>query len=255
MAATAPSVGLAPVADVDVSVRDCRCEDTVCIITLDWPEAFANVQPGQFALLKSLAPGTPLLPRPLSLVPAAAGLFIAFNILREGTQRLAECAPGDSVTLIGPLGNTFSAPETPIAIVVDAPHAGTMLALAHARAGGTPDTVIYVVDPADPHPSDNVLLSAFAATGATVVTASVGAIASHLGGVSYVAVGASNAAMAEVQSAASRSQLAGEAALQAPMACGLGICQVCAHPARDGGTFLVCDGPVFPLDRPLFAAR
>ncbi|MEO1102357.1 MAG: hypothetical protein AAFW98_01280 [Pseudomonadota bacterium] len=244
----------APVCDADVYVRDCRLEDTVCVLKLDWPDAFSSARAGQFALLKSLIPGAPLLPRPLSLIPAPDGLFIAFNIVREGTRLLSEARPGDKVTLIGPLGNTFSPPPDPIAIVVDAPHAGTMLALAHERAvaGHRADTVVYVTDQGRPHPSDRVLLNAFAATGAKIVTAT-GDIAPKLEGFGYVAAGAADGTMAEAQSAAERMGMEGEASLQAAMACGLGVCQVCVHPARSS-SILVCDGPVFPLRLPSFRA-
>ena len=64
-------------------------DGTVCELRLDWPDAFKGARAGQFALLASLAPGAPILPRPLSLVPRMDGaLAIAFNIKRAGTKML-----------------------------------------------------------------------------------------------------------------------------------------------------------------------
>lgn len=253
MSAIAP----APVVDLDVRVVSVRRNGTVCRLELDWPAEFAGARAGQFALLKSLSPGAPLLPRPLSLVPSADGLALVFNIKGEGTRILSAVTPGDEVALIGPLGNTFTPPPEPLTIVTDAPHVGTMLALGlERREAGHADTFVFVSDPETPHPSDTVLLADIEAAGlAPVVTALddlawvLDAKAPH-----FIAAGASDAAMAVAQSHARQAGIAGEASLQAPMACGLGVCQVCIHPARAGGQFLVCEGPVFPLDMPDFGA-
>ncbi|MEM8665113.1 MAG: hypothetical protein AAGF49_13465, partial [Pseudomonadota bacterium] len=187
---------------------------------------------------------------------------------------LAASEEGEEVVVIGPLGNTFADPDEPIAIVTDAPHAGTTLALCLERARrGLRQVVFFVVNPQAPHPSDDVLIEAFRAadranTGragdqisdgsapqTTVVATPLEQLAGELSTLSpsYIAAGASDAAMAIAQSHQSAAGTAGEAAMQAAMACGLGACQVCVRPRTGGGTFLVCDGPIFPLELPSFA--
>jgi len=248
-----------PVADLDVRVLAVRRSGTVCRLDLERPDAFVGARAGQFALLKSLAPGAPLLPRPLSLVPAAADtVTVIFNIKGEGTRVLAAAEPGDRVALIGPLGNAFAAPPEPLLIVTDAPHVGTMLALGlERRAAGHTDAFIYVADPASPHPSDAPLLAEIAAFGLAPVATSLADLAAVLAerAPAYLAAGASDAAMDIAQRHAVRAGIPGTASLQAQMACGLGVCQVCIHPKRSGdGPLLVCDGPIFPLDVPGFGA-
>ena len=242
------------VLDVDCAVEAVTVDGTVCELRLAWPEAFRTARAGQFALLSSLAPGAPILPRPLSLVPKMDGTHaVYFNIKRAGTEMLAAVSPGDRVALIGPLGNTFDAPPAPIVIVFDAPHAGTMLALCHERrAAGIDDRIIMV---ASGHPSDGPLLAAFRATGATVDAVPLDGLAAALPAAapSFIAAGAGNAAMAHCQSYAAGAGIGGEASLQAAMACGIGVCKVCVHAAR-GEPLLVCEGPIFPLDRPDFGA-
>ena len=245
-----------PVTDLDVTVRLAERRGSVCRLVLDWPPAFAGARAGQFALIKSLRPGAPLLPRPISLVPMADGLALVFNVVGEGTRFLAATEPGEAIVLIGPLGNAFAAPDEPILIVTDALHVGTMLALAlERRAAGHADTFVYVSDPAAPHPSDAVLLADFAALGLAPVATAPADLDATLArsACPYVAAGAADAVMLAVQRLARERGLAGEASLQAPMACGIGVCQVCIHDAAEG-RILVCEGPVFPLEVPRFAA-
>ncbi len=169
---------------------------------------------------------------------------------------LAAARPGDRVALIGPLGNTFSAPDAPIAIVADAFHAGTMLALCHERrAAGHDDRVLMVED--GKNPSDGPLLAAFKATGAAVDYVPLGGLDAALSAQKpgFVAAGAGNAAMGIAQAYAARAGIPGEASLQAAMACGLGVCKVCIHDTRAGPQLLVCEGPIFPLGQPDFGGR
>jgi NAD(P)H-flavin reductase len=61
--------------------------------------------PGQFFMLE--APGR-VLPRPMSLCLAAAGeLAFLVDPIGPGTRALASLAPGDSLHVLGPLGNGF----------------------------------------------------------------------------------------------------------------------------------------------------
>jgi dihydroorotate dehydrogenase electron transfer subunit len=61
--------------------------------------------PGQFFMLE--APGR-LLPRPMSLCLAPSGeLAFLIDIVGPGTRALASLEPGDSLGLLGPLGNGF----------------------------------------------------------------------------------------------------------------------------------------------------
>lgn len=250
----APSLSPA-VHDVDLTVLEVERAESLASLLLERPAGGRDIAAGQFGLFKSLSPGAPLLPRPISLIPDAAGLRIAFNIVAEGTRALAAAVPGERVAFVGPLGNAFDAPAEPILIVADAPHAGTMLALAVERSGSA-DTVLYVTDAERPHPSDDALIAAFRATGLTVLIRPRAALGEVFAGAShrYVAAGAADPTMALVQRLAPEHGMRGEAALQAAMACGLGVCQVCVHAAAGGASLLVCDGPVFALEAPAFAA-
>ncbi|MCR5054826.1 MAG: dihydroorotate dehydrogenase electron transfer subunit [Lachnospiraceae bacterium] len=70
-------------------------------------------RPGQFISLY-MDDGVHLLPRPISICDYDAekgALRIVFRILGEGTAKLSKMLPGDSVRLMGPLGNGYPLDE------------------------------------------------------------------------------------------------------------------------------------------------
>ena len=75
-----------PVADADVAVREREVVAGVCRLRLDVPSMFLAARAGQFALVRSLRPEAPLLPRPLSIVSLDDGLELVFNIVGPGTK-------------------------------------------------------------------------------------------------------------------------------------------------------------------------
>jgi dihydroorotate dehydrogenase electron transfer subunit len=238
-----------PVADVVASVEEAGVTDGVGRLVLQCPDEVRGARAGQFVLVRSLAPGAPLLPRPLSVLFSGDRLELLFNVVGAGTRALAALRPGDPVGLVGPLGHPFAAPDEPILIVGDGSHVGTMLGLARER--GTAATVIHV---ATGHPADPALVALFEATGATVEATDRAGLAAALARTApaFVAAGAADDVLATVQRWAATRGIPGEAALQAPMACGLGACHVCVRPFA-AGLRLVCEGPVFPLAEARFA--
>ena len=87
------------------------------------PEIARRVLPGQFLMLRLTNSNDPLLGRPLALydtVLSAAGepreIDVVYRMKGKFTRRLAECAPGQSLDVWGPLGNGF--PVQPIAHLI-----------------------------------------------------------------------------------------------------------------------------------------
>lgn len=77
----------------------------------NFPELANTVLPGQFLQLRISPEYTPFLPRPFSILDVnreKGSIFILFKIFGEATELLARKQPGDSVAILGPLGNTFS---------------------------------------------------------------------------------------------------------------------------------------------------
>jgi dihydroorotate dehydrogenase electron transfer subunit len=73
-----------------------------------WP----GWRPGQFVMLRPQGWGqSPLLPRPFSIASVEEdGLHILFQVVGQGTRRMAELRSGEEMVLWGPLGNGFTIP-------------------------------------------------------------------------------------------------------------------------------------------------
>ena len=74
-------------------------------------EASQTAVPGQFISMYT-NDGTKLLPRPISICEideAGGALRVVYRVTGEntGTKQFSECKPGDTVPVIGPLGNGF----------------------------------------------------------------------------------------------------------------------------------------------------
>lgn len=246
-----------------VGVQAATRADGLVLLELGVPPQFQNAKAGQFVMLASERADMPLLPRPFSILSVEGTLSLGFAVVGEGTRVLAKTQAGDSLYLMGPLGTVYAPRAQPVLIVADASHFGTPLGLARALAGEA--RVVFVTRPPDerPCPYDDAVTAArqdaaavalFAEAGASVETVALEhlkhCLQRHAPGT--VCAGASDPVVAVLQQVADANGWPGEVSLQAPMACGVGACEVCIRPTRDGGWLKVCDGPVVPLQTPLF---
>jgi dihydroorotate dehydrogenase electron transfer subunit len=80
------------------------------LLWLQAPDIAEVAQPGQFVMVRCGEGYDPLLRRPFSIHQVANGGQIAllFNIVGRGTEWLSQCREGDTIDLLGPLGNGFS---------------------------------------------------------------------------------------------------------------------------------------------------
>ena len=77
-------------------------------LTFKKPEDMPPIKPGQFFNLKVSDNGYPLLRRPISVSLVCDDTFeLTIKILGQGTNLLFEKEVGDSINLMGPLGNGF----------------------------------------------------------------------------------------------------------------------------------------------------
>ncbi|MBS4031101.1 MAG: dihydroorotate dehydrogenase electron transfer subunit [Clostridiales bacterium] len=76
-------------------------------------------RPGQFVQISVSPTLDPFLRRPLSVHDdGEGGLVLLYRASGRGTRLLAEKKPGDSVDILGPLGNGFPVTDAPAAILV-----------------------------------------------------------------------------------------------------------------------------------------
>ena len=85
------------------------------LMKLKAPHAAARAAPGQFINILCSLDNKLTLRRPISIMDADATkgtLDIAYEIRGEGTRLLADIKPGDTVDIMGPLGNGFIIDKT-----------------------------------------------------------------------------------------------------------------------------------------------
>ena len=87
---------------------DIRC------LTVQWPDASRPAKAGQFFMLRAWAANeTPILSRPISVhkwEPETQTIEFLYQVIGEGTHKIAQLKTGDTFQLTGPMGNGFDIP-------------------------------------------------------------------------------------------------------------------------------------------------
>jgi dihydroorotate dehydrogenase electron transfer subunit len=232
-------------------------------LEIEAPDVARLARPGQFVHVRVAGLDPAALRRPFSVYDAVGDrLAVLYKTVGRGTRQLACLQPGDSVALLGPLGNGFPAPEkgsrpllvaggygvAPLAFLARrlAPLTGTLFAGGRTAA-------------------DLLCLDDFAALGWEICTATEDGSLGTRGLVTaaldpwLAARGATPATLFAcgpapmLRAVGGRAIAAGRRAwlsLDKHMVCGLGACLACVQTLRrpDGSTWIarVCrDGPVF----------
>lgn len=221
---------------------------------------------GHFAMLRSASWGaTPLLPRPMSLLTAGERPSILIKVVGEGTRRMAHASEGERFDVLAPLGRPFSpCPEGHRPVLVAggvgvAPLAYLARELHDARpadARPKPALVLYggrsradlpLSDELD-EVSELRLCTEDGSRGergrVTVLLEAALAELRGRGEPAKVYTCGPDRMMAAVAALCARQDVPCEASLEAPMACGYGVCLGCPVPKRGGGYLYTCtEGP------------
>jgi NAD(P)H-flavin reductase len=210
--------------------------------------------PGQFYMLAARAGWgagdgeRPFLPRACSVLDARDGsLSFMLEDIGPGTRRLCELEVGEEIWLTGPLGVGFRAPAG--RAVVAAGGIGVAAVFALDRVLERPAVVLGFRDA-----RHAAAASLFRDPGVATDDGSVG----HLGlvtelleaeldggGEATVYACGPPGMLEAVRSVCARRGVAGQLALESPMACGFGACYGCVVATRDGYRRVCVDGPVF----------
>jgi len=230
-------------------------------------EGWPGFEPGQFVMLSpgavAAVPRTdPLLPRPMAVYRERAGsggaeVEILYKTHGRGTALLAEALPGQHLSLVGPLGQGFSAPEPRERALLVAGGTGiaSVYELAARLRESTPPTVLLGARSAE----DLMGVEDFETLGVEVRVATedgsrgVRGLVTELlttavdeGGAVRVYACGPTPMMRRCAEIAAERGAACVVSLENNMACGFGVCLGCAAPLAEGGFALVCrDGPMF----------
>lgn len=248
-------------------VAHSRVADDTWRIRIDCPAIARAATPGQFAMLRIPERCDPLLARPLAVYDTFADggvpRWVDFIYLVHGkfTTALTALKPGDGVVAWGPLGNGFGTePADHLLLVAGGIGQTALLALARERLG----QARYGAAPRPAAPARRVTfcwgarhagmfgavddfraagcdvhlatLDGSAGVRGTVIDLLDGLFAAGLPGqpAARVACCGPEPMMAAVGKWAEARGLPCDVSLEAPMACGVGICFTCVARVRDG---------------------
>lgn len=95
-----------------IVIRNEPCTPEYFLLELAAPQIAAETLPGQFVHLKMPDRPDLLLRRPFSIFKAAEGnLSILYKTIGQGTRHMQHLRAGQSINLLGPLGNGFPSPD------------------------------------------------------------------------------------------------------------------------------------------------
>jgi len=84
-------------------------ENQIFLLKVYSPEITSNIKPGQFLNVRVSQSLYPLLRRPFSVCDVDGEYFyLMFNVFGEGTKILSRKGKGETIDVIGPLGNGFN---------------------------------------------------------------------------------------------------------------------------------------------------
>lgn len=231
-----------------------------------YPRA-VDCRPGQFLHVK--LPGSEIFfRRPMSVAGARgeqSEIDIIFKVFGRGTKLMSALHPGDTVNLLGPLGNTFRLPEQSETLVMVAGGVGfpPLLFLTERLVadGFDPDRIVFLYGGRSA--GDILYQQRIADLGVRFQPVTEDGSLGRTGLVTEPLVdlikqqdvsrfhiyGCGPEPMLKVvNDIGIAHQLRGQLSLEAPMPCGIGVCLGCVVPRRDGGHSRVCiDGPVFEI--------
>jgi len=230
----------------------------VYLIWLDCPPIASSAQPGQFVMVRCGEGLEYQLRRPFSIHQLATQLALLFTVVGKGTRWLCQCQAGDSLDLLGPLGNGYSI------------HPGSNNLLLVAGGIGVAPLVFLAQQALNRGCSVTLLLGAQTATQlypknllpseVKLITTTEDGTAGKRGLVTNLlpdfiswadqifACGPTSMyqTMADQRHLLKTKPV--QVSLEVRMGCGLGVCYGCTVKTRSGLRQVCKDGPVFDLD-------
>ncbi len=228
------------------------------IIELKAPGALPEIYPGNFAEIAIANSPKVFLRRPYSIYDvnrSTKKLSFFIKIIGEGSRLLGEAKTGESLSLIYPLGNSFSVPESGHILVVAGGSglAPFLLYGKELKKSKADITFLFGARTAD----EIVLTEQFKSFGNVLITTEDGSLgekgmvtqhslfSSKKLSYDFIATCGPDAMMQAVGRIAMERNIRCEASLENSMACGFGACLCCVVATNNGNKCVCTEGPVF----------
>jgi dihydroorotate dehydrogenase electron transfer subunit len=252
--------------------KNSRIAPRVFFLVLADPRTAKTAKPGQFLMVRVRDGVDPLLRRPLSIHDVEEGgrVCLLYRVEGKGTEVLSRARPGESLSVLGPLGNGFQVRTAMARHILVGGGMGIAPLLHLARVGAekgafTPESCtvflggrtadeIYSEERFRDLPVDlrTATDDGSRGTRGTVVDLLEERLEEGGDDASLYACGPPAMIRALGERVAGRPGIRAQVSLEERMACGLGACRGCAIPVRSPDATVrmaaVCtEGPVFDL--------
>jgi dihydroorotate dehydrogenase electron transfer subunit len=230
-------------------------------LSFDAPGLAAEVKPGQFVHIRTDEAGLqPFFRRPFSVYRALKSVEIFYDVVGPGTKLLSLKKRGDTVDVLGPLGTPFMMPPPDtrqIVMIAGGIGVAPMLILSDILKkkkyeclllyGGRDRGHVY---PMTEFKDNGVKVHIATDDGSVGVKGRVSVLFDKIQknpGTTFIYTCGPNPMMKAVQAWAREQGIAGQAACEEIMACGLGACLGCSIETTNGFKTVCYDGPAFDL--------
>jgi dihydroorotate dehydrogenase electron transfer subunit len=238
-----------------------RLDGDYHLLKIAAPQIAAAARPGNFVMVRVSPALDPLLRRPLGILESRSPyIWLYYQVRGRGTRLLSDLRHGDSLDIIGPLGNSF--PEIPgKRVLLIAGGRGIVPLFHYAQACGERRPLLLLYGGrgrADLQLLDRI--KALRLQGLYVFSedGSIGQKGLLTEGLEKILEAerpdltlscGPEAMLARLAAMLKPYCLENHASLEARMACGFGVCHGCVVATVSGAYRKVCDeGPVFPLE-------
>lgn len=249
--------------ETSIVVENCQVAKDIWQMKLRSPGIAAEARPGQFVNVRLTEKLDPLLRRPISLhkINAHDGTFsMLYLVIGEGTKMLTSYISGDSLDVLGPLGNGFTLNFTEKNVVLVGGGIGVapLFPLAEVLISAGKNVTLAVGAKNKEYLTD---YTQYEAIGVKIkISTDDGSFGFH-GFVSQIVdqeICAGNCEriiacgpvpmLRSIEKLALDRGIIGEVSTESHMGCGLGVCLLCPSKLKSGGYKRTCtDGPVFPI--------
>ena len=242
-------------------IRIERFASDIVRLTLASPDIASMAKPGQFVMIRTGNGNDPLLRRPFSISQTSNGKYfqILFKVVGRGTSLLAHCREGESLSVLGPLGNGFKVDCNRLNCLVGGGMGiAPLLFLGKSMSRKCSERPPLVVVGARNREELAPLVADFAELGLSVYPATDDGTLGHHGLVTDVLkeldlgddcrmyVCGPHPMMTAVYMFCKDRNYGCQVSMETSMACGMGACLGCIVPVERGGYAHACsDGPVF----------
>lgn len=250
------------VADFTVA-SNTRLNDTNFLIRLVSQKPLPEIHPGQFVNIDIHSAKEIFLRRPFSIFEVnypENSLSIIVKILGRGSKVLTQIKSGEKLSLIYPLGKSFTFPEKNEKILAIGGGSGIAPMLFLAKESGLPVDNVDIILGARSS-SEHIRIDKYEKYGHLHYTTEDGSLGAkgfvihhplftdEIKKYNKIYACGPDAMMKAVAREAKKAGVFCEVSLENLMACGFGVCLCCIEPTTEGNKCVCTDGPVFNINK------